>query len=180
MVNEDVDLTVPALVARAGMSTKTFYRHFASRDELLLAVLEEELSIAAHFIRKAIDAHEGPVERLRACVLAYVGLPDRYSSPAVRRAWTQQSQRLVALYPERTTQSRGLIVAAFRDVIDDLVAGGYVELDDPGLTARGIFHLVSRHLVDAAYQDDPDVLERIAAQAWRFCCTGLGLPDPSD
>jgi hypothetical protein len=84
------------------------------------------------------------------------------------------------MYPERTAQSRAPIVAAFRDAIDDLVAGGYVELDDPDLTALGIFHLISGHLVDAAYRDGSDVLERIGSQAWRFCCTGLNLSDTSD
>ncbi len=175
MISEEVDLTVPALAGRAGMSTKTFYRHFASRDELLLAVLEEELAIGAHLVRKAVNAHSLPVARMHACVLAYVALPGRYGTPGVRRAWTQLSQRLIALYPDRAKQSSAPMMAIFREGIEDLAAAGVVELDDPELTARGIFHLVTGHLVDAAYEERPGVYLRLGAHAWRFCCLGLNL-----
>jgi TetR/AcrR family transcriptional regulator len=175
MINEEADLTVPALVGRVGMSTKTFYRHFASRDELLLAVLEEELAIGAHLVRKAINAHREPVERMRACVLAYVALPARYNNRGVRRTWTQLSRRLIALYPDRAKQCSAPMMAAFRDGIQDLVDAGHVQLDDPALTGRSIFHLVTGLLVDATYEDGPDVYERIGREAWRFVCVGLNL-----
>ncbi len=176
IINEGADLTVPGLVARAGMSTKTFYRHFPSRDELLLAVLEEELAIGAHYVRKEVNAYREPVDRMRACVLAYVTLPGRYNNPGVRRAWTQLWQRLFALYPDRANQSSAPLMDAFREGIEDLVTAGHVVLDDPELTARSIFHLLTGHLVDAAYEEAPDVYRRIGIEAWRFCCAGLNLP----
>ena len=36
--------TIAAVLARAGLSTRAFYRHFESKDELFLAMLEQESS----------------------------------------------------------------------------------------------------------------------------------------
>jgi TetR/AcrR family transcriptional regulator len=175
IISEEADLTVPFLVARAGMSTKTFYRHFASRDDLLLAVLEEELSIGAHIMARAIDAHQDPVGRFKACVHAYVALPRRYPNARVRMTHVQDSQRLMALYPEQAARCNAPITALFDDGIGGLVEAGLIQLDDPELTARSIFHLLTGHLVEAANDPSPDVYERIEAHAWNFCRAGLNL-----
>jgi AcrR family transcriptional regulator len=176
MINEERDVTVPALVARAGMSTKTFYRHFSSRDQLLLAAMEDELAIGAHLIRKQVDRYDDPVERLRACVYAYVGLPSRYRSINVRQARVRESRRLMALYEVQANQASAPLRAVFSEVIAGLEAAGLIELGDPELTARSVFHLLGGHLVDAAFDESPDAYEHIGNHAWQFCCAGLGLP----
>src|ERR1039458_5626042 len=38
-----VDFTVQEVVDRSGMSLRSFYQHFASKDDLLLAVVEERV-----------------------------------------------------------------------------------------------------------------------------------------
>jgi AcrR family transcriptional regulator len=175
MINEECDVTVPALVGRAGMSTKTFYRHFSSRDELLLATLEDELAIGAHLIRKEVDHYQDPVERLRACVFAYVAIPGRYRSTNLRQARVREGQRLMALYENEANQANAPLRAVFIDVITDLAGAGLIELEDPELTARSIFHLLTGHLVDAAFEDSPDAYARMGTHAWQFCCAGLRI-----
>ncbi len=175
MINEELEITVPALVARAGMSTKTFYRHFSSRDELLLATMEDELAIGAHLVRREVDRHEDPVERLRACVIAYVRLPGRYRSASLRRARVREGRRLMALYEEQANQANAPFLAVFLDVITGLVNAGLIEVEDPDLTARSIFHVLNGHLADAAAEGSPSAYGRIGAHAWQFCCRGLGL-----
>src|SRR5262245_45113675 len=83
---DEAQFTVQEVVARAGMSTRTFYRHFASRDELLLAVFEEELRRASVVVEEEVARATTPVGRLRAFVEAYISLPIRYPTAAVRRA----------------------------------------------------------------------------------------------
>src|ERR1700760_3545429 len=58
LLDTDQDMTVPALVGRAGMSTKTFYRHFESRDDLLFAVLEEEFTAGARSLDRAVAGYQ--------------------------------------------------------------------------------------------------------------------------
>ena len=49
-------LTVAEVLAEAGLSTRAFYRHFRSKDELVLAVFEQE---AQRRVRRARGAHRG-------------------------------------------------------------------------------------------------------------------------
>jgi len=176
MINEELDVTVPALAARAGMSTKTFYRHFSSRDELLLATMEDELAIGAHLVRREVDRHQDPVERLRTCVFAYVAIPGRYRSTHLRQARVRESRRLLALYEEQADQANEPLREVFLDVITGLADAGLIELEDPDLTARSIYHLLSGHLVDAAFDGSPAAYERIGEHAWQFCCGALRIP----
>jgi TetR/AcrR family transcriptional regulator len=176
MVNNELEVTVPALVARAQMSTKTFYRHFSSRDELMLALMEDELAIGAHLVRKEVERRADPVDRLRACVFAFVGLPGRYTSVHVRQARAREGQRLMALYPERAAQANAPLHAVFVDVLGGLADAGLVTLNDPELTARSMFYLLTGHIVDTAADPSADAYERIRTHAWGFCCAALGLP----
>lgn len=69
-----VDPRVADIVRRAGLSNKAFYRHFKSKDELLLAVLEEGMQRQhADFELYLADA-KSPVERVRKWALCVVSL----------------------------------------------------------------------------------------------------------
>jgi AcrR family transcriptional regulator len=186
IINEETDFTVPLLVSRAGMSTKTFYRHFASRDELLLAVLEEELAIGAHLMRKAIDEHTNPLERLKACVLAHVALPGRYRNTNVCRARIAEAQRLRALYPYRFYEANEPIIAEFQNTIENAAAAGLIVVDDSALAARSLFHVSTGHIIDTAFTTDGDsngsskAYSSTAEYVWRFCCVGLQLSEGAE
>jgi AcrR family transcriptional regulator len=158
------------------MSTKTFYRHFATRDELLLAVLEEEQALGAREVAKAIEAIQDPVRRLHRCITAFIELPERYASPAVRRRRLREGRRLLALYPDTATQADRPIRRVFLDCIERLAEAGLITADDPELTARSVVHVLAGHIVDAAFQTPPLPPAAIGAHAWRFCAAALGLP----
>jgi AcrR family transcriptional regulator len=51
--------TVAQVTMRAGLSLKSFYRCFASKDELLLALLTADSKIGADFLRERIGDREG-------------------------------------------------------------------------------------------------------------------------
>src|ERR671928_5686 len=55
--------TVAQVAERARCSLKGFYRCFASKDELLLALLEDDSRLGAQILRQRIDA--GPSARDR-------------------------------------------------------------------------------------------------------------------
>jgi AcrR family transcriptional regulator len=176
MLNADEDVTVPALVARAGMSTKTFYRHFGSRDELLLAVLEEELAAGARVINRALTARSDPVDRLRVFINTYLRLPRGYATTDVRRARIQESQRLRAVNPERAAEAGALLHAALHGIVTDLADAGVVGEIDVELTTRSILHVLNGHLVDLAYASSSDAHENLGEHAVRVCSGMLGLP----
>jgi AcrR family transcriptional regulator len=178
MVAEGLDVTIPALVARARMSTATFYRHFASRDEFLLAVLEEQLLLGAQQLRDAVARCLDPVERLRAFVDTYIGFPANYGSTKMRRTRIQEGQRLRSINPPRTRDASEPMAAVLIDIIDELTAAGLSHVNDAPTTARSITHMLTGHLVDAAYADDSgEAYVRLREYGFEVSCTLLGLGD---
>ena len=175
LVNADQDITVPALVARAGMSTKTFYRHFESRDDLLFALLEEELTTGARFLEHAVASGDDPIERLGIFLQAYLRLPEGYPSTKARRSQVQESQRLRALNPERADEAGAPLRGALHDILSDLFRAGLVGDIDLELTTRSMLLLLNGHVVDLAFAGSRDY-DRLGAHVIRACFAILGLP----
>src|SRR5438270_5438948 len=74
---EDASFTVAEVAERAGVSLKSFYRSFTGKDDLLLALLEEDSRAGAIMVRHAIDRTvEGNADAGARIV--------RYVSPLVR------------------------------------------------------------------------------------------------
>ena len=62
-------IPVAAILERAGLSTRAFYRHFASKDELFLAMLRQEGDALADRLDRIADELPGdPVEQLTAWI----------------------------------------------------------------------------------------------------------------
>ncbi len=77
------DFTVQEVVERSGMSLRSFYHHFATKDDLLLALIEESVRTHHQRVRRAVTELDDPVEQLRALVLTYYGDPE-HDDPASR------------------------------------------------------------------------------------------------
>ena len=68
-------IPVAAILQRAGVSTRAFYRHFESKDELFLAMLRQESdALADRLDRIADDAPGAPVDQLKAWIEEMFGL----------------------------------------------------------------------------------------------------------
>ncbi len=67
------DFTVQEVVDKSGMSLRSFYQHFASKDDLLLAVVEESVHLHVESARRRVQAERDPVAKLQAFVLGMFG-----------------------------------------------------------------------------------------------------------
>jgi AcrR family transcriptional regulator len=68
-------VSVAAILETAGLSTRAFYRHFASKDELFLAMLNRDShAVARRLERLAKETPGGPAAQLRAWIDYYLGL----------------------------------------------------------------------------------------------------------
>src|ERR1700689_236163 len=65
--------TVTQVVAAAGTSLKSFYRCFESKDELLVALFEDDARRGAEALAMAVDRHDDPVARVRCAVEGLFG-----------------------------------------------------------------------------------------------------------
>lgn len=81
------EFTVAEVAARADVSLRTFYRHFAGRDELLLALFEEEVRQGVDLLVAAMDGARTPLRRVRRFVVGLCNLLETgsgYASLLVR------------------------------------------------------------------------------------------------
>lgn len=81
--------TLQALADRANLSLRTFYQHFAGKDELLLALYEDVTAQYTEAIRGQVEAADGPMGQLEAWCRGVLSRPG--SSQAV-------GGRLVLIY----------------------------------------------------------------------------------
>jgi AcrR family transcriptional regulator/DNA-binding MarR family transcriptional regulator len=68
--------TVAHIVARSGVSRRTFYEHFADREECFLAAFDAAIERIAARVLPAYERHQGWGERVRAALRGLLGFLD--------------------------------------------------------------------------------------------------------
>jgi AcrR family transcriptional regulator len=137
------ETTVADVVARAGVSRRTFYEHFASKMECFLAAYDAGTEMLIRAIAAAVSGRQGWRSRLRAGVEAY--LEALASSPGFTRLFVLEivgagdaalerrgrvHRRFVGLYRELNATARAEDPAV-RSVADEellLVVAGTEQL----------------------------------------------------
>ena len=161
-------LTVAEVLAEAGRSTRAFYRHFRSKDELVLAVYEQESQRRNADIEARIAAAPNPRARLETWIDETLGLgfePRRARRTQVLRA---EGARLQADFPDE-------FATILAGAVDPLIALLAAFPDaEPELDAWSIY-AITWELVEAKLRGS--AIGRAAARAHvlRFCLPALGL-----
>ncbi len=163
--------TVPQVAARSGLSLKTFYRCFRGKDDLLLALLEDDTRIGAQLLAQVVDEHTDPTARLRAYVngvFAMVALPGAagYAGVLVR-----EHRRLAEHRPDELRGALAPMVELLADEIAAAVASGVARSADPARDAATVFGLLLTAIHDVTI-GRADATET-AAYLWQFWWNGL-------
>jgi AcrR family transcriptional regulator len=66
------ETTVADIVRHARTSKRTFYDHFASKEECFIDLLHANLEDMIEGIRAAVNPHDAPEEQIRSAVEAYI------------------------------------------------------------------------------------------------------------
>jgi AcrR family transcriptional regulator len=153
--------TVSHIVAEAGSSKKAFYRYFAGKDDLLLAVMERGIGIVTSYL----DHQMAKVQRPQDKVIRWIeGALAQVSAPHL----TSMSSAVVAQMTN--TESLGGIMAPMRDLL--LAPVTEAGSTDPRRDAEAIFELTMatmRRYVGSHRQPSP----ADTAHLVRFCLRGL-------
>jgi AcrR family transcriptional regulator len=167
-------IPVAAILQRAGVSTRAFYRHFESKDELFLAMLREETdALAARLDRICGAAAGGPVDQLRAWICGMFGLI--HDDQARLHFTVIDSDEVRAAKGYRETREKAHadrerpLVGILRRGRDD----GTFPLADPEEDAIAISALISRVLLSQHYQDE-EGMQRAQNRVLDFALRALG------
>ena len=170
-------LSIAAVLDRAQLSTRAFYRHFGSKDELVATVFLEMARVEMRRLRRKM-AHAGtPVEAVAAWIDGRLDLAfdDNIKSDLRRLSMEAQSQMFAS--PE-------LIQPAYAQMLEPLIEQLQRGLDDgtfqgidPPSDAQSIQGVVwactERHWATGGCERND-----IRRTAFQFCLRGLGVaPD---
>jgi AcrR family transcriptional regulator len=167
-------LSIAAVLERAGLSTRAFYRHFDSKDELVAAVFLETARAERRRLQRRMAAAATEIEAVAAWIDGRLDLAfdDNIKSDLRRLSLEAQSQ---------TSASPGLVQPAYAEMLKPLR-----EALQHGLQ-RGVFHHIDP-VTDAEFiqgvvwastnrqwrTGDCDRAE-VREDALRFCLRALGV-----
>lgn len=142
-------LTIRAVLKRTGLARRAFYERFAGKDDLVLAVFEQTIRLAADHYAEQIAALPDPMERLRlilTCLAQGKGSPqdaDRGQSSRRGAAMSREHLRLAESRPgDLQAAIRPLIELIGRQLGEGMKAG-QVRYSDPQRLATLVYNLVS-------------------------------------
>ncbi|HSO96318.1 MAG TPA: TetR/AcrR family transcriptional regulator [Acidimicrobiia bacterium] len=177
--------TVAQVAARAGVSLKVFYRCFAGKDDLLVALLEEDSRLGASILRDRVDQQgdrDGP-GRIQAYVTGVFELLTLPGALGYAGLLVREERRLAESRPEDLQRALAPMIDLLTTEIEAAAASGAASSADPTRDARAVFALLLDGIHEVA-RGGAQPLE-VAAFLWRFCWGGLhgtkGLPrDPEE
>jgi AcrR family transcriptional regulator len=167
------DFTVQEIVERSKMSLRSFYQHFASKDELLLALFEELIVEWVDRLRSDVFSFDDPVDRLRAVVLGMYGtVQGRESAPS--RALTIYHLRLAETHPSEFAHALAPQIDLLMEVIESGVASGQFRQDiEPAqmamLLTQTLVSTLHMSVLGAHWASTPVSEDAL----WLFCFGGI-------
>lgn len=173
-----IDFTVQDLVERSKMSLRSFYQHFGSKDELLLALFEEAIRGFVERLRREVERHDDPIDQLHAYVTGLYRTAQQTSTPD-SRALTIYHLQLAEKRPADFAAAIAPQIDLLAEIIDAGRASGRLRSD---IDAAALTMLLSETLISAAHMHVLGIhmtgVEVRPQQLWAFCL-GAVLP-PGD
>ncbi len=161
-------------LARAGnVALQTFYRYFASKDELFLAVFEETIAGGCAAIAEVAEGLDDPIDRLHFYVTGALTTADA-SGLATQQFLTSEHFRLQQLYPAEVSLALRPFVDLIVPELKAAAAAGSLAPGDVERMALFVTRLVLGAFHHQAFTPDDGQREQDRQALWAFCLRGLG------
>lgn len=130
----DIEPRVADVVKTAGLSNQAFYRHFRSKDELLLAVLTDGRRRLLATLTARMARAEPGAPRVAAWIEGVLAQARNADAAANTRPFAVHGARIADRYPDEWLASRDALLAPLRPAV--AAAGG-----DPTRDPEWCYHL---------------------------------------
>jgi AcrR family transcriptional regulator len=167
------EMTIADVLSEAGLSTRAFYRHFASKSDLLLAIYDHEVERYRPLLQRRLDAAATPREGLVAWIdelLAAGFEPRRGERTRAMFTWAipLQQEFPAEFAAVRAALTDPLVAVLEAGRVDGTFPNTEPERDAPFIRAL-TWDLVEEHL--SGVEIDPaDARDQVL----RFCLPALG------
>jgi AcrR family transcriptional regulator len=167
-------LSVAAVLERARLSTRAFYRHFDSKDQLVAAVFLELTRAEVLRLRTKISEATNPVEAVAAWIDGRLDLAFDEDIKAELRQVSLEAQSKAFSSPDMVTPACGAILEPLIEQLQRGLELGVFKDIVPATAAKSIHGVVwacTQRQWAVNVWDRDEVRER----AVRFCLRGLGV-----
>jgi AcrR family transcriptional regulator len=151
--------TVVEVARRAGVSLKSFYRCYPSKDALVLALLADDSALGASILESRLATNATLADVVHE-LFALVSLPGAAGYAGIV---AREYRRLREHHPEELRAALAPLLASFADRIDTA---------DPGRDAQTVLDVVVGGIHDVVVGRVDDVAAHASYLA-RFCAAGL-------
>jgi AcrR family transcriptional regulator len=145
-----VDATISQILSEAGLSTNAFYRHFPTKDDLLLELVSQAGANTRSFLEHRLAPHERPTDRIRAWIAGMLSLIGTQAALRANRPFLLAHPRLVERFPEDIETNIARLIVPLAAAIAELPEPP----NDPTDDARLIHHQVFGILLDRAARNE--------------------------
>jgi len=169
-------VSVTDILRAAGLSTRAFYRHFESKDSLLLALFQRDSERLLAELRADAEAAGSPREALRGWIERFLRLTSE----------TRRRRRVLVLSSEELLRANGyanqraLSMAAQEKAIAEILErghdDGYFPLAKPAPDARAIRALLAEAFSELMRPGRSMTAAEAAAEVTDFAFRALGAP----
>ena len=167
-------ISIAAVLHRAGLSTRAFYRHFGSKDELVAAVFLDSARAEAQRLRDRMDSAATEIDAVRAWVDGRLDLAFDDTVRTDLRRLSLEAQAQTSGAPHLVQSAYAEMLLPLREVIERGLRRGMFRGVEPESGAQFIHGVVwagiDRHWT-AGDCEHGDLRDRIV----RFCLRGLGV-----
>jgi AcrR family transcriptional regulator len=173
--HEGEEATVADILLQAGLSTRAFYRHFETKEDVIRCLYERDAeSFGAHLWRR-VEAAPDPGEALAVWINEMLGLA--YDRRRAERVSALSSPMVLRVVAGTRAQQLGtdLLVLPLRSVLEKGVASGWFSHVQPELDIRTI-RAITWEAITWARTGEVKLSRREAADhVLRFSRAALGV-----
>ena len=167
--------TTQELVKEAGVALQTFYRLFAGKDQLLLAVFADMIAEYCTQVEGAARDLADPVDRLRLYVTGALQAVLAGGEDGIGpRFVTAEHWRLYQLFPEEMSEATQPFTDLVAREVTAAAAVGSLSPADPPRDAWFVTKLVMSVFHHSAFADATPDTTAIGDELWSFCYRALG------
>jgi AcrR family transcriptional regulator len=172
-------LTIRAVLKKTGLSRRAFYERFADKDDLVVAVFEQTIRLAAQFYAARIEALSDPLERLQHIITSVVlgsceEAGDGEHSNRRGAAMGREHLRLAESRPEDLQAVLHPLLTLIAQQLAEGMNVGLVRDANPQRLATLVYNLVSTTvhtelLGQKSVRADRSRRAQLATDVWEFC-----------
>lgn len=173
----NLDPSMRQILAHTGLSTQGFYRYFRSKDELMLALLDDGRRRLVEYLERRMRRARSAEEKVRAWVEGVLAQAANPHAAARTRPFFTDEDRLAGRFPEEHGQSVEALVSLLLPPLSELSSsrGSEKSAEELALDATAIYRLTFATVHDFLIHSEkptPVATEHLVA----FVLRSLGGP----